>query len=251
MGLKASGADRLFKGGLLNGNHWAALFYNNSGTQTEISGNGYARVALTLASWQRDPGTRRYENANDIIFPVPTPAAWPAINQIGLFSVATGGTPFVTVDITATDPPQIGAQVRWVDEMVKWGATSGGLTDVGSLAMLSEGLLSGTRAVSFHSASPNSSNRIGNSVSVSASNFTETTVSGSPNRRRSRNNARISTNVFTANEPTPTHGALRDGSAAGAGILFSQSLSGSPSDPVIGDLFTIAGNGMVMNLNID
>ena len=76
-------------------------------------------------------------------------------------------------------------------------------------------------------------------------------MSGSPNRRRSRNNSRFATGVFTANEPTPTHAALRDGSAANAGILFAQSLGGNPSDPVIGDLFSIAVNGMVMNLNID
>ena len=246
MGLKQVGADRCFKNGLLNGNHWAGLM---SSATAELTGNGYARVALTLASWQRDGSTRRYENNGDIIFPVPTPQAWLIVTHIGLWSTATGGNPFVTIDITDTDAPQIGAQVRWVDEMVKFGAQNNGITVDGSIAMLNEGLVSGTRFISFHTAAPSSSNRIGNSVSVAAANFTANTSQAG--RRGVRNNARIATNVFTTDVGTPTHVALRDGSAANAAILWAQTAGGNPSDPVIGDLSSIAANAMQVELSVD
>jgi len=249
MALKAAGADRLFDGGFLNGNHWAGLIYDNSGTKTEISGNSYARVALTLASWQRDGNTRRYETNGDIIFPAPTPQAWPAITDIGLWSQATGGNPFATVTLdTATSAPQIGAQVRWVDEMVKWGVNMGGITAAGSVAMLTEGLVGGTRAVSFHSAAPSSTNRLGNSVSVTSADFTTDSPTG---ERRLRNNTRIATNVLTSDVATPTHVALRNGTAADATILWTATAGGSPTDPEIGDLLTVAANAMIFTFGVD
>jgi len=249
MGLKSSGADRLLTTGFLKGNTWAGLLYDNSGTKTEISGNGYARVARTLADWQRDGASARYENDGAFLHPAVSTANWPAITDAALWSVATGGTPFATVEFdSATDAPQVGQQVRWQDEMAKWGVTSGGITVAGSVAMLTEGLVGGTRAISFHSATPSNTNRLGDSVSVTSADFTADSPAG---ERRIRNNKRIATPSLSTDVAVPTHVALRDGTGATAGILWTGAVTGNPSDPSVDDVLSIATNALSFQLTVE
>lgn len=67
---------------------------NADGTAgTEVTGGGYARVALTnnAANWPA-AALRQKANAAAITFASAT-ALWGTVNSIGVFAAATGGTP--------------------------------------------------------------------------------------------------------------------------------------------------------------
>ena len=85
MGMKAAGADLLFKGGLYNGNRYLALF--SATTPTELSGNSYARLRLQLSDWKADGAG--YINDGNKAFTPPSPSGWPAIVSYGLYSALT------------------------------------------------------------------------------------------------------------------------------------------------------------------
>lgn len=59
---------------------------NDDGTGTEVSGNGYARRAITF---NRTGDTA--SNALEILFPEATPAGWGSIVAFGLFDAISGG----------------------------------------------------------------------------------------------------------------------------------------------------------------
>lgn len=83
-------------------NYYIALFSTMPTTSdgtgaVELSGNGYARVAVSAAagSWsapatQGDNQTRQISNVNPIAFPTPT-AAWVAAVGFGVYDAATVG----------------------------------------------------------------------------------------------------------------------------------------------------------------
>lgn len=72
----------------------------DAGGGTEVSGNGYARVALARAvgSWAA-PASGATGNAVAIAFPTPTPAGWGTIVAMGLFDAATLGNLIAWADL--------------------------------------------------------------------------------------------------------------------------------------------------------
>lgn len=66
---------------------------SDAGGGTEVSGNGYARVATTGATWNAATGSdpSSTSNALSIVFPTDVTANWGSIVAIGAFDAATGG----------------------------------------------------------------------------------------------------------------------------------------------------------------
>ena len=253
MGMKAAGADLLFKGGLYNGNRFLALFSGLS-PLTEISGNSYARLARTLTNWKADGAG--YINDGNFDFPAPQPAGWPAIVGYGLYSATTGGTLYYDFDSTDTAAPALGAPVGFLDSTIGYRFT--GVTDTGGQLSCSAGLLSGTRALSLHSQAPGATggNQIDDSVVVTAGQWTVDTQAadgdaGTPKRRRAQNNVIIDWGVQTSDVAQPTHIALRDGTGTGANVLWSNALPVATDDPALGDTIQAAVNALKIYIPID
>ena len=76
---------------------------------TEVSGNGYARVATTAADWagatDADPSV--VTNANAITFPSAT-GAWGTVTDFGLYDASTGGNMIATGSLTTSKAPTSG-----------------------------------------------------------------------------------------------------------------------------------------------
>ena len=259
-GLKAGGADLAYKGGLFNGNRYAALF---SAEGTELTGNNYARVLMALADWQADGS--EYENMGVETWGPPN-AAWLAIDSWGLFAATSGGTRLFDVDITDTDPPGLNAMVSAAAEALGY-SFSGAVTQAGSVACLTEGLLSGTRAITLHPGSTpirtdagesSTSNAIatngdsnggGTPVAVSVAAGDWTITSQNNTTRRARNNKLLDYGVQAANLPNIGSIALRDGSAHTSNILWTAELS-TARNPGLGDDLEFAVNAIVIPLTI-
>lgn len=75
---------------------------NDAGGGTEVSGGGYARVAVVAGdtSWNNTQGDTSgastgadgtVENAVTITFPQPSGANWGAVNSFGIYDAPTGG----------------------------------------------------------------------------------------------------------------------------------------------------------------
>jgi hypothetical protein len=65
-----------------------------SGTVTEVSGSGYARVEVdpTTGNWNSPVGTNgTTSNINTITFPTPTGTGWGTINYVGIWDASSGG----------------------------------------------------------------------------------------------------------------------------------------------------------------
>lgn len=60
---------------------------SDSAPGTEVSGNGYARQAVTFGA----PSGGSCSNTNQITFPVATPSGYGTIVAVGLFDAPTGG----------------------------------------------------------------------------------------------------------------------------------------------------------------
>lgn len=254
MGYKVAGADLLFKGGLLNGSRHVGLL---DASDAELSGNAYARIALALAAWTK--GTSAYSNTAAIQFPQPNPAAWGAIGGWSLHSAATAGDVLADDDLPAdTSAPQLGASVR-INAGTLVVSLSGAVLAAGSLKAMDEGLLSGTRALSLHSAAvPSTSNQQDDSVTIAAASWTLDTqdaVSSGPaedqhpKRRRARNNTVVSFGVQTSNLPALMTVALRDGTATSADILWYDQFS--TEDPSLGDTLTFPVNALAIHIPVD
>lgn len=77
-------------------NVYVALFTaapSDSGGGTEVSGNAYARQAVSTTGGWSDPGASSgaTDNANDITFPAATPSGWGTITHVGIFDAVTAG----------------------------------------------------------------------------------------------------------------------------------------------------------------
>lgn len=76
------------------GTLYVALFTaspSDSGGGTEVTGNAYARVAVTntSATWTRSTST--ISNNVAITFAAPSPSAWGTVTHVALFDAASGG----------------------------------------------------------------------------------------------------------------------------------------------------------------
>lgn len=270
-GIKVAGANLAFKGGLFNGNRYLALL---SAETTEFSGNGYSRVAMTLADWQREGSTSRiYENVAQELFGPPTGAAWDEIVGYALYSAATAGNLLFNVDVTDTDAPGIGASVGADAETIGYQFAAGGnLTPAGSVACLTEGLFAAGRRLVLHSgATPvqaNSADGSGDtdgnamntdgtsgaaagktlvSVATAPADWTLDTVT-SPRSRRARNNKILAYGVQAADLPDPMSVALRAGNAHDSDILMWWPVTSE--DPGLGDALQFAANTLAYSLNV-
>ena len=88
---------------------YVALFTSDptdAGTGTELSGNGYARTAVTFGS----PSNGVTTNSADVTFPTAT-ASWGTVSHIGIYDASTSGNLFVkgdfsTINLTTGDSIQ-------------------------------------------------------------------------------------------------------------------------------------------------
>ena len=257
-GIKFGGAQLAYKGGLLNGTRHIGLF---SAEGTELAGNNYTRVSIALAGWQADGS--EYENTAVQTFGPPQPAAWLPIDSWGLFASSSGGTRLLDVDITDTAAPGIGASVTAAAEAIGYGFTGAASTE-GSLAALSEGLLSGTRYITLHvGATPNrtagddTSNAIstdgssaggGTPLAVQATATQWTVDMTNQTNARARNNVVLSYGIQAADLPRPGSIALRDGNAHTSNILWTAALTAD--DPDLGDALQFNVNAIVIPMTI-
>ena len=259
-GLKQAGGELAFKGGLLNGQRYIGLF---SAEGTELSGNNYARNGIVLADWQADGA--EYENANVEAFGPPQTNDWLALDSWGLFTTSTGGTRILDVDMTDTDPPTLGASVSAMAEALGWGFT-GSVTSAGSIAALSEGLLSGTRYLTIHNAATplstnagasttsnaystnGNTNGTGTMIAVQAQAAHWTTDLATATNLRARNNRVLSLGRQVADLTKPQSVALRNGNAHTSDILWTSALTAT--DPDLGDTLQFNVNGIVIPLTI-
>ena len=65
----------------------------DAGSGTEVSGNAYARQAVSTTGGWTDPGATggALENVAAITFPIATPAGWGTITHVALRSAVTAG----------------------------------------------------------------------------------------------------------------------------------------------------------------
>lgn len=86
-----------------------------TGTGAEVSGNNYARVAVSPAagSWDDPAGTGATENTNPITFPTPS-GAWGVVTHFAIWDAASGGNCWIYDALTASRSPQSGDTVRFI-----------------------------------------------------------------------------------------------------------------------------------------
>ena len=260
-GLKLAGANLVYKGGLFNGDRYLALL---SAETVELTQNGYARESVALSDWQIDG--RMYENAAQELFGPPT-VAWPAIVGWAAYSALTAGDLLFNVEVTATDPPGIGATVGADAEGISYSFSMGTLTTTGSTVCMNEGLVSGTRYLILSSgttpdAGDGSTDDDGNfintdgttgygasrtpvGIAVTEGQWSLDTVSTT--QRRARNNVALNYGVQSANLPDPMSVALTDGSGHGSNILWYWTVTAD--DPGLGDALSWGTNSLSIELN--
>ncbi|MCY4318348.1 MAG: hypothetical protein OXE76_03990 [Alphaproteobacteria bacterium] len=258
MPLKLAGANRALNdadGGLLAGTRYIGLI---DGSDDEVSGNNYAREAITgfgnTGGWVADG--REYENRLDVEFNDPEGGAWPAIEKWGLWDAATGGNFLADVTLaTPTAAPQIGAAVGAAMMQLAYGFT--GVTPAGALAMMREGLFRGTRAWTLHTDLAASASAVANPernaiffdntkydgtnaggrtlITASVSNAQITLSTRNNTTRRASNNADLSFGQLnTSAIDRPRRLALRDGTQADSAVLWTGDFGSTPEVPGLG-----------------
>ena len=206
MGLKAIGADRAFINGLFNGNRWLAAF---SAANTEQAWGDYARIATALANYQASGAT------------MSTPASStsrtrrPPGPRSRIGACMTLPPPGTCCSITSSPPPwrrRRSGRRSASTPARSAGASPGSVTEMGSRACCSAGLLSGTRYLSIHTDDPGTAgdNAVANEdpIQVMQAQWTLDTTGAN---RRARNNAVLSFGASTADLPVAMWVALRDG----------------------------------------
>ena len=246
MGLKAIGADRAFINGLFNGNRWLAAF---SAAMTEQAWGDYARIATALANYQASG--RNYVNSGVLNFADPT-SAGVAITHWGMYDAANAGNLLLDYELaSALAAPQVGASVGFDAGAIGWGF-SGAVTEMGSRACCSAGLLSGTRYLSIHTDDPGTAgdNAVANEdpIQVMQAQWTLDTTGAN---RRARNNAVLSFGASTADLPVAMWVALRDGDADDANVLWKDQFDTTPDDPDLGDTLQFNVNQLAILIGID
>ena len=124
MGLKTEGEKLCFKGGLFSATRYVSLHTADPTSANELSGGGYARVAVAAAGWTVDTTSGDVTNAAAIAFPDPT-ADWSDPTHVGLWSAATGGNLLATVALTDdVSAPQTGNEVDFPAGELDFGLTT-------------------------------------------------------------------------------------------------------------------------------
>ena len=266
-GIKKAGANLAFNGGLLNGTRHIALL---SAETTEITATGYAREEMTLSDWTADGAS--YENGAEITFGPPR-AVWPAIVGWALYDLSSAGNLYFNVDITDTAAPGIGAAVTTAAGQIGYSFSGGNLQTAGSIACLTEGLITQTRYLTLHagatptistdSGSDGLDDGTGNHINTDGTTgfgaaktlvtrpitLTQWTLDDpSVTRRRARNNVGINYGIQTADLPDPLSVALRAGNGAGSPILMYWAVTAD--DPELGDTLQFAANAIAIDMNI-
>lgn len=252
MGLKAAGADLLFKGGLLNGTRGIAAL-SAAGTEFGAAG-GYERIAMALADWTipvsgANHGTARNTAVQN--WPEPT-AVLADMTHFGIYSATSAGDLLWDFAIDGdVDPAQIGADFG-IDAGALVLGGSGVVTNEGMRLAFREGLLSGTRAISIHTAEPDAtgSNQEGASVTVTAAQF-DLTSNTANTLRRARNNVRVRPAASTTDLDDTTWAALRAGTASNAQVLMKAAYTNNPDDPASGDALVFNTNMFEIRLTVD
>ena len=84
----------------------------DAGGGTEVTGNGYARVAVTCNT-TNFPTTSNGTIENDVTFNFPTPTGnWGTVTHLGLFDAATGGNLLLWAPLVTNRTITTGATVR-------------------------------------------------------------------------------------------------------------------------------------------
>ena len=74
----------------LESNKWLALFNGDpEGAGTELSGNGYARVAVTASTWDAAASSSK-DNGVEIAFPEAS-GSWDEASYVAVYDAATAG----------------------------------------------------------------------------------------------------------------------------------------------------------------
>jgi len=74
---------------------------DDTGGGTEVSGNAYARQAVTFGAITNvSNGPDTMTSSGDVLFPVATPAGWGTVIAVGLFDAVSGGNPIMWATIT-------------------------------------------------------------------------------------------------------------------------------------------------------
>ena len=85
----------------------------------EVTGNGYARTAVTMAVPVNGVGA----STSTVTFPAPTPAAWGTLTNFGFWDASTGGN-FMAGDVLASPiVTSIGVAVSFPIGNITWTET--------------------------------------------------------------------------------------------------------------------------------
>jgi hypothetical protein len=87
---------------------------DDAGGGTELTGNGYARVAVSPAagSWAAPSGGVT-SNAIEIAFPAATGSAWSAATHFAIHDASSAGNRFYHGALTASKTAQVGDVIRF------------------------------------------------------------------------------------------------------------------------------------------
>ena len=92
---------------------------NDNDPGTELSGNGYARQAVTFGAPQTDTGNvRKIENTNEPTFG-PATADWLQAVAFGIFTAVTGGTLLYWDNLTTPKTVQNGDSAKFAAGALK------------------------------------------------------------------------------------------------------------------------------------
>lgn len=87
---------------------------NDNDPGTELSGNGYARQAVTFGAPVTDAGNvRKIENTNEPTFGPATGSDWPQAVAFGVFSLVTAGTLLYWDALTVPKTVQVGDSAKY------------------------------------------------------------------------------------------------------------------------------------------
>lgn len=85
---------------------------SDAGGGTELSGNGYTRIAHS--AWEV-AAARKTENDGEILFPVATGSNWDAVTHVGIFDAATVGNMIAWTALDTSRTALVGDQLRFAD----------------------------------------------------------------------------------------------------------------------------------------